>query len=341
MSRQTNRRKLLGGMAGAALVGTHQSAAAADEVTNLRFVRQLGIGYLPIYVIEAQNLIDKHAKALGLPGVTATFRQVTSPAIMNDMLLANDTDIVVGGFPPFVTIWDKTRGTFDIKCIAALNCQPLFILTTNPNVKSVADFSGKDRIAVPAVGVSTQAVCLQMIAGKLFGPKNIRHFDAWTVGFAHADAAAALIGGKSELTAHFSSMPLQQEELRHSHIRRIGTCYDATDGPSTTSNIWATRKFYEANPKTMKALVAALDEAIVFLRKNPLEAAKMYIELDKSKLEPAFVAKLVEDPEMVWELTPRNTVKVTDFMFETGRIKNRPASWKDMFFEGIHDRQGS
>jgi NitT/TauT family transport system substrate-binding protein len=30
-----------------------------------------------------------------------------------------------------------------------------------------------------------------------------------------------------------------------------------------------------------------------------------------------------------------------DFLHKTGRLKNKPASWKDMFFEDIHNEKGS
>src|SRR5690606_13672725 len=121
-----------------------------------------------IYVVEAPKLGGKHAKAVGQPGLKATDRPVGSPTAMNDMLLAGQADMVAAGLPPFATIWDKTKGNLNVKNLAALNCQPLLLNTINPDVKSVRDFSDKDRIALPAVKVSTQATFLQMIAAKLY-----------------------------------------------------------------------------------------------------------------------------------------------------------------------------
>jgi len=34
-------------------------------------------------------------------------------------------------------------------------------------------------------------------------------------------------------------------------------------------------------------------------------------------------------------------MKVTDFMHETGTIKVKPASWKDLFFDNAHSLPGS
>ncbi len=203
------------------------------------------------------------------------------------------------------------------------------------------DFTEKDRIALPAIGVSAQATYLQMIAARLYGIDNYRHFDQLTVGLPHAEAAAALISGKTEITAHFASPPLMYEELRHPHIRRIGSSFDATGGPVTTTHLWTTRRFHDANPRLMAALIAAIDEATEYLNKYPLEAAKLYLQLDGSKLDAEFVASMIVDPEVIWGLTPKSTFETAKFLHKTGRIKNRPASWKDLFFPGVHDQEGS
>ena len=53
--------------------------------------------------------------------------------------------------------------------IASLGNFPYYLVSTNPNVKTIADFSDKDRIALPAVSVSVQARILQMAAAKRWG----------------------------------------------------------------------------------------------------------------------------------------------------------------------------
>jgi len=37
----------------------------------------------------------------------------------------------------------------------------------------------------------------------------------------------------------------------------------------------------------------------------------------------------------------KNTLKAAEFLYRTGRIKNQPASWKDLFFPAIQDLDGS
>jgi len=47
------------------------------------------------------------------------------------------------------------------------------------------------------------------------------------------------------------------------------------------------------------------------------------------------------DPHVKFTTTPENVMKYVDFMHSIGSIKNRPASWKDMFFPEIHGAPGS
>src|SRR5262249_42499563 len=155
-----------------------------------------------------------------------------SPSAMHDLLLSGNADIMVAGFPPFMTIWDKTRRAIDVRALGSLSCQPLFLNTNNPHVQSVRDFTEQDRIAVPAIKVSGQATLLQMIAEKEYGLGYHEHFDPITVELQHPDAYKALIAGRSQVTAHFASAPLQYVELSHPTIHRVANSEDVTKGPT-------------------------------------------------------------------------------------------------------------
>ena len=45
--------------------------------------------------------------------------------------------------------------------------------------------------------------------------------------------------------------------------------YDVLGGPGSFSALWTTAKFRENNPKTTKAVLAAMDEASAFIKENP------------------------------------------------------------------------
>jgi hypothetical protein len=50
-------------------------------------------------------------------------------------------------------------------------------VSTNPKVKTIADLSEKDRIALPAVTVSVQSRILQYAAAKQWGDKEFARLD--------------------------------------------------------------------------------------------------------------------------------------------------------------------
>src|SRR6185295_15959566 len=117
-------------------------------------------------------------------------------------------------------------------------------------VKTLKDFTDNDRIALPAVKVSIQAVTLQMAAEKFLGKYDA--LDKLTVSMAHPDGMAAMMSGKSEITGHFSSAPFQYQQLEDPRVKRVVNSYEVLGGPATFNTIWTTSAFHDKNPKTYK-----------------------------------------------------------------------------------------
>ena len=317
------------------------AAPAIAEVNQVRFARQLGLGYLQFYIMEDKKLVEKHAQQLGLGAVTTQWLALGTPTALNDALLTGNVDIIGVGLPAFLTLWDKTRRNADVKAMVALNRQPAYLNTRDPNIKSVRDFTDKDRIAVPAPKVSVQAIMLEMIAEKTFGPGKYDALDHLTVGMSHPDGTAALLSGKLEITAHFTSAPFQYQQLENPAIHRIATSYDATDGPNTFSVAATMSRFRDANPQVYKAVMAAIDDANDFIVKNPREAAEIFLRIENARFPVAFIEKLIGDSEFSFAPAPENVMKIYDFMRRVGALKNMPATWRDLFFPDIHGLNGS
>src|SRR5262249_51893448 len=115
--------------------------AAIAEVSEIKVARQFGISFLPILVMEDKQLFEKHAKAAGLDS-KATYMQISGGTTMNDALLARSIDVAGGGIAPFAILWARTRGTNnEVKAIAAKNCAPILLLTREPRIQSIRDFT--------------------------------------------------------------------------------------------------------------------------------------------------------------------------------------------------------
>ncbi len=323
--------------AGVAIAGTALGAQAEGRIS---IAQQFGIGYLILDVVQDQKLIEKHGKAAGLD-IKVDWNQISGATAMNEALLANSLDVVSAGVPPLLTLWDRTKGRQNVKAVAALGSLPNYLLTNNPNVKTLKDFSEKDRIAVPAAGTGFQSRTLQIETAKVFGKDDFKRFDNISVSLPHPDATAALISGGSEINAHFSSAPFYYQALENKNVRKVLSSYDILGGPATFNVLYTTQKFHDENPKTYKAFYAALLEAAQFIKANKTQAAETFIRVQKSKLPLEFVKKIVEDPDNDFTISPFRTFVYADELHKLGVIKNKAASWKDYFFEEAYAQPGS
>jgi NitT/TauT family transport system substrate-binding protein len=310
------------------------------ETRTVRIAKQYGISYLPLTIMQEKKLLEAEGKKLGLDLSTEWVRFTGGPP-MNEALISGNLDFASGGVGPLVTIWARTQNNIKVKGIAALNAMPLYLNTINPNVKTIKDFTEKDRIALPAVRVSIQAVVLQMAAEKVFGQGQEHKLDTLTVSLSHPDGLAQMMSGKSEITAHLTSAPYQYEELDDKRVHRVLNSYDVLGGPHTFNVVWANAKLYQGSPKLVQAFLAALGEAMKEIKADPHAAAELWVKADRTKLPVAEAEKIIRDPENQWTMTPLRTMAFADYMARVKMVPVKPASWKDMFIDAVHNLPGS
>ncbi|HWK00825.1 MAG TPA: ABC transporter substrate-binding protein [Xanthobacteraceae bacterium] len=324
----------------AAAVLAYSATTASAEPRTVRVAKQFGISYLPLSVMEEKGLIEAEGKKLGLDLKTEWLRFTGGPP-MNEAIVSGNLDFASGGVGPLVTAWARTQKNIKIKGIAAINAMPLFLNTIKPEIKTIKDFTEKDRIALPAVKVSIQAVVLQMAAEKVFGKGQEHKLDQWTVSLSHPDAFAQMMSGKSEITAHLTSAPYQYEELKDKRVHKVLDSYEVLGGPHTFNSIWATAKLYEGEPKVIQAFLAALEEAMKYIKADPDGAAKLWVKNNNSKLPVEEAARIIKLPENEWTMTPKKTMAFADYMSRVGMIPVKPESWKDLYVKNIHNLPGS
>ena len=284
-------------------------------------------------VAQEQKLIEKHGKKAGLD-IDVDWIKLSGGNAVNDALLSGSIDIAGAGVGPLLTIWDRTYGRQNVRGVASLGNFPYQLISTNPQVKTIADLSDKDRIALPAAQVSVQARILQMAAAKQWGVGEFKRLDKFTQSLPHPDAAAAVIAGGTEINGHFATPPYQEQELAgnpKAHV--VLDSYDVQGGPSSSTVLYATEKYLRENPKTYAALIGALAEAATFIKAHPEQAADAYLKVNGSKIDRALLLKVITNPKVDFKVTPQNTQGLADFMARSGALKNKPASWKDYFFE--------
>src|SRR5437764_10168668 len=309
-------------IAGAVIAVTIGSATATVDAAEIRLAEQFSMGYLQFNVMKRDKLIEKYATQRGLKDFKVSWQRFNGPVAMNEALLSNSTDIVSGGVPGLVTLWDKTQGTpSEVKGICALSSQPFLLNTSNPAIKSIRDFSERDRIAVPSVKVSVQAVVLQMAAAAAFGQQNFARLDPLTVSMSPPDATIALLTGSGNINAVFSVPPFQFQQLEQANIHTVLSSFEVL-GPHTFTVAWTSARFRQDNPELYAAFLEAMKEATATVTANPKPTAQTWIDDTNSKLAVEMVTKVMTGSDVTWTMTPAATVIFAKFMRRVGSSKH-------------------
>ncbi len=226
-------------------------------------------------------------------------------------------------------MWEKTRTNVKVRAIAGLNFMPLILLTRDQRIKALKDYTETDRIAVPSVKISMQAILLEMAVAKEFGDTNYEKLDPLTVSMGHPDAVAALTANK-EVTSHFSSAPFQYRQLKQPGYHQIVSSYDII-GPHSVSAISLTTKFHDENPKTVAALLGAMKEATAWIKADKKAAAEAYLRVTKDRMPVEELMAMLNDPNIVITIVPKGADKISEFLHKVGRVKVKPDRWQDYF----------
>jgi NitT/TauT family transport system substrate-binding protein len=329
-----------GAIAAAALMAS-ASQAPAQQKTEINLSRQPGIFYMPSHIMEKQKLIEKHAAALGVPGVITKWLTLSGGGAQTDALLAGGVDILNTGTGNLLLLWDRTRG--GVKGIVSTSAQPMTLISRDPNIKSLRDIGPNDKIAVPTVKVSTQAIVLQIAAAELFGADQWSKLDANTVQLGHPDAYVAMSNQQHEVRNHFAIPPFTFLELKNvpgAHV--VLRSPDVMGGPLSQAQFFTTTKFAEANPKIIQAVRDATKEAQDLIRGDTKLAVEIYKEVtgDKTSVED-LLAWLKEPGMMEWNLQPQGTMKFANHLHKVGTLKTLPKAWTDYYLPVAHDLKGN
>jgi NitT/TauT family transport system substrate-binding protein len=329
---------LAGGLAAPALM----RSAFADEVSSIVIISQHGLPYLPLMVMDTLKLVEKHAAKAGITALTPDYKTLGGTQSLIDALLSGQMNFGVTGVPGLATLWDKTAGTLnEVRALSAVQSMPFMLVTNRESIKTIKDFSDKDKIALPAVKVSSQAICLQMAAAQAWGDAQYARLDTFTITRPHPDAATSVMSKATEVNSHYSVAPYYYLELATPGVHLVLKSYDTLGGPATNGVMIMAKKFRDANPKVTAAVFAALNEAEDFINKNAGQAAAIYIKTTKEKRStPADIAKYISDPDNVWTTTPQQSMEFTIFMHKVGTLKRLPSSWKDMYMPESHELKG-
>jgi NitT/TauT family transport system substrate-binding protein len=174
-----------------------------------------------------------------------------------------------------------------------------------PTSKSITDFTDKDRIALPTVKISVQAMMLQMAAAKQWGsaisPGSIRHGGHVAAG---RDDCAVERFHRDHQCLQRAAVPVPA--AREARIRTVLNSTDVFGGTHTFTVAWTSTQFRDKNPP-LQGAGRRLHEATEMLNKDVKEAAQLWIDNVKSKLTVEKVAEIAAGKQVKWTMVPENT----------------------------------
>ncbi len=329
-------------LAGALIALCALAAGARAETNEVRIAQPYGLVYLPSYVTVDRHLIEKHAAAAGLGEIKVTLTRLSSGPAGSDMMLSGNADIAMGGWGPAFTLWDKTKGSLKVRGIMPLTASPVFLISVDPRIKTLADFGENDRIAVSAVKVTDQAITLQMAAAKEFGWDQRFRLDPLTVSMSNPDGLAAMLSGKSEVKNHATILPFSVMELESGKAHLVMTSDDVLGHGTSGVVMWTLARFHDPNPKVYAAVVAGFEEAIEWINQNPHEAAELYVAREAQPKGVEWIENMLRDKDLIeYSSTPRGTLAHAQFMYKVGTLHNEPKTWQELFWENEAGKDGS
>jgi sulfonate transport system substrate-binding protein len=325
-----------------ALLLAFNGAAARAEVSEVRISHGYGVLYLPLMLMASEKLVEKHARAAGLGDVRVEYKLLDGGNVINDAMLAGALDIASIGVAGFLTLWAKAKDNpaLEVRGLSGMSSSSMYLMTRNPKVKTLKDFTDQDRIAVPGIKTSLPAVLLHMAAAREFGDAGYAKLDPITVALPHPEALTVMLSGRSEINSHMASPPFSYLEDGTAGLHRVFNTVDVL-GNITLDMTYTSRRFYEANPKLCAAFIAAMDEANALIARDRRKAAEIYLAVSKQKSTADEIIKILEDPNSKFSTVPDGTMKYAEFMSRVGTIKAKPAGWKDLFFPPIQATAGS
>jgi NitT/TauT family transport system substrate-binding protein len=321
----------------AALAATVSTAHA--EVQEIVFARLGSFAMLPLIVMESEHLVEQQAQKMGLGDLKVSYVQFTSGLEVNNALAAGRAQFGASSIAPFLTLWDRAYDNLKVSAVSALDTAPMFLVTRNPNIKKVTDFTDADRINVLTPGSAGQAIVFEMAVAQAYGIQNYAKLDRLTVGLPPSEATAAMISGSGTITADFTGLPMSYLELDAPGVYKVLGSNDVLGGEATNALLYTTAAFHAENPKIMAAVNAALDEAMKLIAQDRQKAGEAYLRITGMRYAQQ-VKRMIADPLINFRRDPHKLMTYANFMHETGKLKNAPPDWKGFFFPeeaaGLH-----
>jgi NitT/TauT family transport system substrate-binding protein len=87
------------------------------------------------------------------------------------------------------------------------------------------------------------------------------------------------------------------------------------------------------------AFIAAMNEANEMIRKSPKQAAEIYLKVAGDRDTVENIREMLNPDQFT--PTPQKMMLFAEFLHKVGTVKEKPSSWKDMFYVEAHSLPGT
>jgi len=307
-----------------ALMGCESKNEKNVLQNSISIAEQFGLAYAPLQIMKENKILEKN-----YPEVFINWKQLGNTAAIREAMLSNQLEVGFMAIPPFLIGLDRGM---EWKIASGLSESPVALVTNSEKIKSISDFSEKDRIALPQPG-SIQHILLAMECEKEFG--DAKKLDNLLVTLAHPDGMNALLSAK-DVTAHFTTPPYLFKELEQNNIHQILDGKEAIGVDFTFVVGVTTNKFHDTKPELYSAFIKSLKESIQFMQKNPDKAAEILAPI--YKLSRVEVLTYITHKDMVYTHEVKGVNEFAKFMKRNNYISkdyndNNSTMWDDAAYE--------
>lgn len=233
-----------------------------QEPPSIGIAEQYGIAYAPLTIMKEKGFLEQE-----LPDVAIRWQQFGGPTAIRESMLNGDVDFGFMGVAPVLIGIDNGM---EWKYAAGISSNEVAIVTSRPEIKTLADFTEEDRIAILSPGC-TQHILLCMLAEQQLGDPMA--LDSQLVSMSHPDALQALLSG-TEITAHVATPPYLQQELE-AGMSVMATGEEIMGRPFTFISCVAMTRFYEERRELYDGFIRALERSIEYLNQNMEECVRI------------------------------------------------------------------
>lgn len=296
--------------------------APANETPTITIAYQQSIGFAPLMVMKENGLLEKNYDG----DLTVDLKQMKGGAEINEALISGDLDVGVVGVP--VAIKGVLAGS-PYRIAGAMCAQPYMLLTNKPEIQTLADIAPEDQIA--AINLNSQNhILLEIACKKILGDPHA--LDGNVAALSNSEGYTSMISGA--VSCHLVSSPICFMELDSTdadiHEIEIGADVWPLDN---TAIVTIVRDSLHDDEKLYAAFMAAMDEAMSFINKNPEETAEIVSQYFDASAEE--ILKWMQDPRYHFDQELHGVMDMADFMVDIGLLDEGPASIEELVYDNV------